>query len=243
MSETIQLGEIDIHVTRKAVKNVHLSVHPPEGHITLVAPTDTRLDVVRAYAISKLPWIRKQQKKLLAQERESPRQFVTRESHHLWGRRYLLEVIEKDEKPSITLDHKRILLSVRPGSDQMKRAEVMHEWHKQILHEAIPPIIDKWQKSLGVRVSGYYLQRMKTKWGSCNHRAGNIRLNTELVKKPKDHLDYIILHEMAHLIEPTHNDRFLAILNEHYPGWRETRDELNALPLGEPVFKNGHDLP
>lgn len=232
MTETIQLGEINIHVTRKAVKNVHLSVHPPEGHITLVAPSGTRLDVVRAYAISKLPWIRKQRKKLLAQERESPRQFVSRESHYLWGRRYLLEVVEKNGKPSVTLDHKRIVLSVRPGSDQFKRAEVMHEWHKQTLHESIPSIIDKWQKRLGVHVSGYYLQRMKTKWGSCNHRAGNIRLNTELVKKPKDHLDYIILHEMAHLIEPTHNDRFLAILSEHYPGWREAREELNALPLG-----------
>ncbi|WP_097462086.1 M48 family metallopeptidase [Mangrovitalea sediminis] len=232
MTETIQLGDIDIQVTRKAVKNVHLSVHPPEGHITLVAPSSTRLDVVRAYAISKLPWIRRQQEKLLAQERESPRQFVTRESHYLWGRRYLLEVVEKDEKPSVKLDHKRVLLSVRPGSDRIKRAEIIHEWHKKILHGAIPSIIAKWEKKLGVQVSGYYLQRMKTKWGSCNYRAGNIRLNTELVKKPKDHLDYIILHEMAHLIEPTHSERFLAILNKHYPGWREAKDELNALPLG-----------
>lgn len=232
MTETIQLGDIDIQVTRKAVKNVHLSVHPPEGHITLVAPSSTRLDVVRAYAISKLPWIRRQQEKLLAQERESPRQFVTRESHYLWGRRYLLEIVEKNAKPSVTLDHKRILLSVRPGSDRTKRAEIIHEWHKKILHGAIPSIIAKWEKKLGVQVSGYYLQRMKTKWGSCNYRAGNIRLNTELVKKPKDHLDYIILHEMAHLIEPTHSERFFAILSEHYPGWREAREELNALPLG-----------
>lgn len=232
MTETLQLGEVTIQVTRKAVKNVHLSVHPPHGEVTLVAPESTRLDVARAYAISKLPWIRKQQETLRSQSREAPRQFATRESHYVWGRRYLLELKEQETRPSVRQDHKRIVLTVRPGSDQAKRAEMMHRWHKKLLHEAIPPLIEKWESKLGVKVSGYYLQRMKTKWGSCNHRAGNIRLNTELVKKPKDLLDYIVLHEMAHLIEPTHSERFIAILDEHFPGWREARDELNALPLG-----------
>lgn len=231
MTETLQLGEVIIQVTRKDVKNVHLSVHPPEGDVTLVAPETTRLDVARAYAISKLSWIRSQQEKLKAQARENPREFVSRESHFLWGRRYLLEVQEVDAKPGVKLDHKKIVLIVRPGSDVTKRAEVMHEWHKKLLHKAVPPLIEKWEKKLGVELKGYFLQKMKTKWGSCNHRAGNIRLNTELVKKPKDLLDYIVLHEMAHLIEPTHSNRFLEILNEHYPGWREARDELNALPL------------
>jgi len=232
MTETLQLGEVTIQVTRKAVKNVHLSVHPPHGEVTLVAPESTRLDVARAYAISKLPWIRKQQEALRSQIREAPRQFVTLESHYVWGRRYLLEVKEQETRPSVRQDHKRIVLTVRPGSDQAKRAEMMHRWHRKLLHEAIPPLIEKWESKLGVKVSGYYLQRMKTKWGSCNHRAGNIRLNTELVKKPKDLLDYIVLHEMAHLIEPTHSERFITILDEHFPGWREARDELNALPLG-----------
>ncbi|WP_373190483.1 M48 family metallopeptidase [Halomonas sp.] len=231
MTESITLGDIAIEVTRKNVRNVHLSVHPPEGRVTLVAPTGTRLEVARAYAIAKLGWIRDQQARLHAQARETPRPLVERESHYLWGRRYLLSVEEREARPGVKLDHKRITLTVRPGSDREKRADVMHEWHKRLLHDAIPPLIASWEARLGVRVSAYHLQRMKTKWGSCNPSKGNIRLNTELVKKPKDLLEYIIVHEMAHLIEPTHNERFITLLDRHYPGWREARDELNALPL------------
>jgi len=231
MSETIQLGDITIAVTRKAIKHVHLSVHPPAGRVTLVAPTATRLEVARAYAISKLGWIRDQRDKLAHQARETPRQFVTRESHYLWGRRYLMTVRYRDEKPRVRADHKRITLTVRPGSDNAQRARVIHEWHMSLLHEAIPPLIKKWQEKLKAEVGSYFLQRMKTKWGSCNHRAGHIRLNTELVKKPRDLLEYVIVHEMAHLIEPTHSDRFVAILDQHYPSWREARAELNELPL------------
>jgi len=237
MNETIQLGEVSITVTRKDIKNVHLSVHPPEGRVTLVAPSGTRLEVARAYAISKLSWIRAQQKKLDNQARETPRQFVERESHYLWGRRYLLTVEYQEAKPLVSLDHKRITLTVRPGSDAEKRAEVIHEWHKALLHEVVPPLIKKWESKLKVQVAGYFLQRMKTKWGSCNHRAGNIRLNTELVKKPKDLIEYVIVHEMAHVTEPTHSDRFIAILDEHYPSWREARAELNDLPLTAEVWK------
>jgi len=236
MNETITLGEVSIAVTRKDIKNVHLSVHPPDGRVTLSAPTATRLDVARAYAISRLGWIRKQQQQLENQARETPRQFIERESHYLWGRRYLLSVQYKEAKPAVTQDHMRITLTVRPGSNTAKRAEVIHEWHKSLLHQAIPPIIEKWEPKLGVNVSGYFLQRMKTKWGSCNHQAGHIRLNTELVKKPKDLLEYIIIHEMAHLIEPNHSERFVAILNQHYPFWRNARAELNELPLTAEVW-------
>lgn len=231
MSETIQLGDIAITVTRKDIKNVHLTVHPPDGRVTLAAPSNTRLDVARAYAISKLLWIRTQQEKLANQVRETPRQFITRESHSVWGRRYLMTVKYLEAKPSVVLSNKRITLIVRPGSSAEKRAAVMHTWHKSLLHAAIPPLIQQWERKLKVRVSGYFLQRMKTKWGSCNHTAGHIRLNTELVKKPKDLLEYVIVHEMMHLIEPTHSERFIAMLDTHYPGWREARAELNELPL------------
>lgn len=237
MTETIQLGDISVVVTRKAIKNVHLSVHPPEGRVTLVAPSGTRLEVARAYAISKLGWIRDQQAKLCSQARETPRRFVERETHYVWGRRYLLTVVERDTKPFVTLDHKRITLTVRPGSDLAKRAEIIHEWHKALLHEVVPPIIAKWETKLKVKAAGYFLQRMKTKWGSCNHTARNIRLNTELIKKPKDLLEYVIVHEMAHLLEPTHSERFIAILGKHYPTWREARAELNELPLTAEVWK------
>jgi predicted metal-dependent hydrolase len=231
VTETIRLGEVFIAVTRKAVKNVHLSVHPPTGDVTLVAPTGTRLEVARAYAISRLGWIRDQRTKLRAQARETPRHFVERESHYLWGRRYLLSVVEKDAKPAVTLDHRRITLSVRQSSTLERREEVMHEWHCALLHEVVPSLIRKWEAKLGVNVTGYYLQRMKTKWGSCNHRAGNIRFNTELVKKPKDLLEYVVVHEMLHLVEPTHSDRFVMLLDQHFPTWREAREELNDLPL------------
>lgn len=237
MNEIIELGDISISVTRKDIKNVHLSVHPPEGRVTLVAPTNTRLEVARAYAISRLGWIREQQSKLEAQAREAPRQFVERESHYVWGRRYLMVVNNRDAKPSVVLDHKRITLTVRPGSDAQKRAEVMHEWQKLQMHAVVPVLIRKWECKLKVKVAGYYLQRMKTKWGSCNHQAGNIRLNTELVKKPKDLLEYVVVHEMVHLLEPTHNDRFISILGEHFPTWREARAELNELPLAAEVWK------
>ncbi len=237
MTKTIHIGALSIRVTKKDIKNVHLSVHPPHGRVTMVAPSSTRLDVARAYAITRLGWIREHQRKLKNQAREAPRRFIERESHYLGGKRYLLTVVYRDAKPGVKLDHKRITLYMRSGSTQPKRAEVVHEWHKSLLHEAVPALIQKWERKLGVRVGGYFLQRMKTKWGGCNHRAGHIRLNTELVKKPKDLLEYVIVHEMAHLLEPTHSDRFLAILNEHYPTWREARAELNELPLSAQEWK------
>jgi predicted metal-dependent hydrolase len=237
MAETIRIGEIVIALTRKDIRHVHLSVHPPLGRVSLVAPTGTRLEVARAYAISKIGWIREQRAKLQGQARETPRRFIERESHYLWGHRYLLSVVEDDAKPSVRLSHRKITLSVRPGSSMAKRGEVMHDWHKALLHDVVPRLIRKWEAKLGVTVSGYFLQRMKPKWGGCNHRAGNIRLNTELVKKPKDLLEYVVVHEMLHLIEPTHSDRFVTLLSSHYPAWREARAELNELPLGAEAWR------
>lgn len=231
MPETIRLGDIAIEVTRKDVKHVHLSVHPPGGRVTLVAPKATRLEVARAYAVSRLGWIRDQQATLRAQARETPREFVERESHFLWGRRYLLSVREEDAKPCVRLSHRAITLTVRPGSTRAKREAVMREWHRTLLHEVAPGLILKWEAGLRVRVAGYFLQRMKTRWGGCNHRARTIRLNTELVKKPKDLLEYVVVHEMLHLIEPSHGEKFAGLLSEHYPRWREARSELNELPL------------
>ena len=231
MSELIKLGDVSITVTRKDVRNVHLSVHPPDGRVTLVAPLNTRLDVARAYAISKLMWIRQQQDQLKNQARETPRAYVDRESHYLWGRRRLLRVQFAEQKPSVKYDHRSITLTVRPGSDVDKRADVMHEWHKTLLHAVVPGLVSKWQDKIGVQVQHYYLQRMKTKWGSCNYAGGNIRINTELVKKPKDLLEYVVVHELVHLLEPNHSERFVEILQHHYPTWRDARAELNELPL------------
>ena len=138
----------------------------------------------------------------------------------------------RDAKPSVALDHRRITLFARPGCTTTKRAVTMHAWHKSLLHAVVPGLIRKWEPRLGVKVAGYFLQRMKTKWGNCNHRASHIRLNTELVKKPKDLLEYVLVHEMVHLLEPTHSERFVALLQDHFPTWRDARAELNDLPLG-----------
>lgn len=232
MVERISFGDIEIAVTRKAVKHVHLAVHPPRGRVTLVAPTATRLDAVRAYAVSRLGWIRTQRAKLQGQARESRRQYVTRETHYLWGRRYLLRVEERDAKPTVKLEHRRIVLGVRPGASVAQREAVMHAWHKAQLHASLPVLIERWAATLGVAVNGYHLQRMKTRWGSCNRDAGTIRLNTELAKKPKDLVESVVVHELVHLIEPTHSERFVEVLQRHYPAWREARAELNELPLG-----------
>ncbi|HWY50671.1 MAG TPA: SprT family zinc-dependent metalloprotease [Chthoniobacterales bacterium] len=237
MTETIKIGDLSVRLTKKDIKNVHLSVHPPDGRVTLSAPSTTRLNVARAYAISKLPWIREQQRKLRNQPRETPREFVERESHYLWGRRHLMTVAYRESKPVISVDHRRIILIVRPGSDRAKRQQVLNEWHKSLLHDVVPRFVQKWEGKLKVKVAAYFLQRMKTKWGSCNHRAGHIRLNTELAKKPKDLVEYVVVHEMTHLIEPTHSPVFVALLDKHYPFWREARAELNGLPLTAEVWK------
>jgi len=231
MAELIELGDIAISVTRKAVKNVHLSVHPPDGRVTLVAPTSTKLDVARAYAIARIGWIRQQQDRLAKQAREAPRQYCGRETHYLWGRRHLLKVTERDEKPSIKIDHRTIHLQVRPGTTRDQRARIMHEWHLGLLHEAIPALVRKWESRIGVTVQGYFLQRMKTKWGSCSPQRGTIRINTELVKKPRDMLEYVLVHEMIHLLEARHTRAFFKLIDRHYPNWSVVRAELNELPL------------
>ena len=233
MAETIQLGEIAIAVTRKDVKHVHLSVHPPSGRVTLVAPKGTRAEVARAYAASKLGWIRDQQAKLRAQARETPRQFVERESHYLWGRRYLLTVSERRGEALRPSRATARIIAHRASRQQPARnaRRSCTSGTSPCCTRPCRELIARWEPKLGVEVAGYFLQRMKTKWGSCNHRARNIRLNTELVKKPKDLLEYVVVHEMLHLIEPTHSERFLALMIKHYPTWREARAELNELPL------------
>ena len=232
MVTQIELGGVVLDVVRKDIKNVHLSVYPPTGRVRLAAPARMSLDTIRLFAIAKLGWIRQQQKKLREQERDSPREYVDRESHYVWGRRVLLKLVEEDAPPSVQLRHTKLLVTVRPGTDQAGREAVVSNWYRQILKAAVPALIATWAPRLGVKVNGFYVQQMKTKWGSCNPIARTIRLNTELAKKPRDCLEYIVVHEMLHLAEPTHGERFMALMERHYPKWREARVELNELPLG-----------
>ncbi|HKI02797.1 MAG TPA: SprT family zinc-dependent metalloprotease [Thermoanaerobaculia bacterium] len=231
MVSQIELGDIKVDVVLKDIKNVHLSVYPPTGRVRISAPKRMSLDTIRVFAISKLDWIKQQQTKLREQERETPRDYVDRESHYIWGKRYLLTLTESDEPPSIELKHRRMLLRVRPQTDAAKRQTFVEDWYREQLKKAVPPLLERWQPLLGVSVDRWFVQRMKTKWGSCNHKASTIRLNTELAKKPPECLEYIVVHELVHLLEPTHNARFVALMDRFMPKWQFHRQALNRLPV------------
>ena len=236
MAVQIELGDITVDVILKDIKNVHLSVYPPLGRVRISAPKRMSLDNLRVFAISKLEWIKQQQTKLREQERETPRDYVDRESHYVWGKRYLLTVTESDEPPTVELKHRRMLLQVRPGTDEDKKRTLVEEWYRERLKEAVPPLLARWQPLLGVSVERWFVQRMKTKWGSCNHKARTIRLNTELAKKPKECLEYIVVHELVHLLEPTHNARFVALMDRFMPNWQFLRRALNRLPVRQETW-------
>jgi len=232
----IDLGDIPVDVVLKEIKNVHLSVYPPSGRVRISAPKQMSLDTIRVFAISKLDWIKQQQAKLREQERETPRDYVDRESHYVWGRRYLLTVTESDEPPAIELKHRRMLLRVRPGTGHEKRQGLVEEWFREQLKAAVPPLLTRWEPVLGVKAERWFVQRMKTRWGSCNHEARTIRLNSELAKKPAECLEYIVVHELVHLIEPTHNARFLALMDKFMPKWQFYREVLNRLPVRQETW-------
>lgn len=225
------LGDIDVEVVLKDIKNVHLSVHPPRGRVRIAAPTRMSLDNIRLYAISKLDWIKSQRRAMRAQERESPREYVERESHFVWGKRYLLTVNEIDALPVVELDQKRLILQVRPGTLEEKRDQLIAEWYRALLKPKAAELVAKWEPIIGVKVQRIFTQQMKTRWGSCNSGKQTIRLNTELAKKPLECLEYLVVHEMIHIIEPTHNEHFQALLSHLMPDWKLRRQALNRLPL------------
>ena len=227
----ITVSNIPILVNRKAIKNVHLTVLPPDGLVRISAPMRMELDTIRAFAASKLGWIKKQRAKMQAQPREIPREYVNRETHYFRGKPYRLKVIEKEEKPRVVYTHREISLQVRPGSDQGKREEVLQEWYRQEMKQQVQQLIVKWEDEMQVEVAEFGVKQMKTRWGTCNIAARRIWLNLELIKKPPHCLEYVVVHEMTHFFERYHNDRFKSILDRYYPTWREVQKELNALPL------------
>lgn len=230
MAARLDLGGIAVDVVFKDIKNVHLSVYPPAGRVRISAPSRMSLDTVRVFAISKLGWIKQQQKKLREQDREPQREFLDRESHYVWGRRYLLKVTEDDSRPCVEIRPGVLLLQVRRGTDEATREAVLAGWYRQQLKAAVTPLIETWEPRLRVAVEGFYVQQMKTRWGSCNPAARTIRLNTELAKKPRECLEYIVVHEMVHLRDPTHGPKFLALMDRFMPHWRDMRALLNRLP-------------
>jgi predicted metal-dependent hydrolase len=230
-TQKINIGGISVDVEFKDIKNVHLSVYPPTGRVRIAAPARMSIDTIRLYAIAKLGWIKKQQKKLQEQQRETPREYLDRESHYVWGRRYLLKVQEADQTPSVELKHNQMVMTVRPDAGKEKKEDVVASWYREQLRLAMSPLIAKWEALMGVKSSRIFVQRMKTKWGSCNPHSRSIRLNSELAKKSPECLEYVIVHELVHLLEPTHNNRFVALMDKFMPQWRQFRDELNRMPL------------
>jgi len=231
MRDVLDLGELHAEVTRKAIKHVHLSVLPPVGKVRVAAPQSMTLETIRLFVISKLTWIRSQQRKLQLQAREAPREFLNKESHYLWGKRYLLEISFADAAPSVTLTPRKLHLQVRQNSDQTRFEEILDGWYRQQVREAVPSLLAKWEPLLRVKARRVFVQRMKTKWGSCTPDPGYIRLNTDLAKKPRECLEYIVVHELVHLIEPTHNGRFVALMEMYLPHWQHLRRQLNKLPV------------
>lgn len=227
----IRLNDIDVEVIHKNIKNVHLSVYPPKGRVKVSAPESMAIEIIRVYVISKLGWIKKQQEKICAQAREAPRECIDRESHYFSGKRYLLRVVERDAAPQVSLSHSRIVLQVRPGADEAKKRSVLKEWYRQQLKEKAGALIVQWEKKMGVSVAECTVRKMKTKWGSCSPVTRSIRINLELAKKPSECLEYIVVHELTHLLEPSHNSQFIALMDKFMPKWRLYRDELNALPV------------
>lgn len=229
----LNVNGLIVDVVRKNIKNLHLAVYPPNGRVRIAVPLRINDEAVRLFAISKLAWIQRQQAKFAAQERQSAREFVSGESHYYQGNRYLLNVIYRTGTPTVTIRNNKIMdLYVRPGSDTPERDRILTAWYRQRLKEEIPPLIAKWEPIMGVQVAEWGVKHMKTRWGTCNISARRIWLNLELIKKPVHCLEYVVVHEMVHLLERHHNERFTAYMNRFMPLWQHYRQELNRVPLG-----------
>lgn len=222
---------IDVDVIYKDIKNLHIGVYPPLGRVRVAAPHRLDNDAVRLALVQRLPWIKRQRERLQSADRQSQREMVTGESHYVWGGRYRLKVIERPGRAHVEIDGDRLLLYVAAGTATEKRRELLDRWYRERLREAIPDVIAKWEPTLDVTVPRWTIRRMKTKWGSCNRETGHIWLNVELAKKHPESLEYIVVHEMTHLLERGHGERFTKLMDSFMPDWRSRRDALNDAPL------------
>ena len=229
---SIEVRGTAVDVVRKNIKNLYIRVYPPNGRVRVAAPLRLDNDAVRMAVISRLGWIRRQRAKFQQQERQSRREFVTGESHFFEGGRYRLDVTERDGPPAVRLlNNSTLAMCVRPGADRDIREAVLDRWYRRHLRDCLPGLVAKWEPEMGVRVNEVRIRKMKTRWGTCNPDARRIWLNLELAKKPSSCLEYVVVHEMAHLIERRHNDRFWKLMDRFMPSWRYYRDELNRATL------------
>lgn len=228
----LDVSGIPVQVVRKAIKNIHIGVYPPRGRVRVAVPLSVDDDAVRLAVISRLSWIRRKRAEFLGQERQTFREFVSGESHYFEGRRYRLDVIKSERPPSVSLlNNSWMRLQVRPGSDRDKREEVLDTWYRRQLYGKLPAILEKWQPVVGEWATEVRIRKMKTRWGSCNDEARRIWLNLELAKKLPTCVEYVLVHELVHLLERQHSDRFRGLMDNFMPAWRSRRDELNRAPL------------
>ncbi|NNM59932.1 MAG: M48 family metallopeptidase [Legionellales bacterium] len=231
MTKQITLDDIVISITKKKIKNLHLKIYPPDGTVKISAPLWMNMDQINAFVLSKSDWIKQQRTFFQEQRREPSRAYLDQENHLVWGNPYVLNVIETAHRPKVDMQDNHLFLHIPIGANEEKRAMILHAWYRDQLKQAIPPLIAKWEPCMNVKVEQFFIQRMKTRWGSCNPRSRNIRLNTELAKKPFTCLEYVVIHEMVHLLEPSHNARFKSLMTEFMPQWRFHRGELNQSGL------------
>lgn len=228
----ITVSGLNIEVVRKAIKNLHLGVYPPHGRVRVAVPLELTDDSVRLAVVGKLGWIKRQRAKFEAQPRQSRREMVSGESHYFLGIRYRLNVVKLDSRAKIILRGNSFMdLYVRPRTSSEKRERILQRWYREQLRVLIPSLLEKWQSEIGVQVTHWGIKRMKTKWGSCNMDTRRIWLNLELAKKPPSCLEYILVHELVHLLERHHGDRFRKHMDWVMPQWRLHREELNRAPL------------
>lgn len=232
MTETIKLNDIEVRVTFKNIKNIHLSVMPPNGEVVISAPERMDIETIRIYCISRLRWIKEQRKPFLEQEREAQRDFIYNERQFLFGKKFKLDVIEAYSDVSYVIKHSRIEIYVKANASYEDRKSAMENCYRTELMNLLNDLVKKWQRIIGVEVSEFKIKRMSTKWGSCNQKDKRLWFSLELAKKPIECIEYVVAHEMIHLIERNHNHRFFELLDKHFPRWGQYKDELNELPLG-----------
>lgn len=225
------LDDIKADVIKKNIKNLHLRVFPPTGRVRISAPARMKLETIRAFALSKLEWIRKQQARIKSLENELPQAYLDGEYHYFGGTQYLLKIVEMNKSPKVTLTESRLELRVRPNTNSQKREQVLETWYRAQLKEILPALFEKWENRMGVKVLEFGIKKMKTKWGTCNINAKRIWINLELAKRSPECLEYVVVHEVAHLLERGHGARFKALMDKHLPHWRLLKKELNRLPI------------
>lgn len=229
---TLTVADISVDVRHKEIKNLHVGVYPPDGRVRVSAPTHLDTEAVRLALVTRISWIRRRRAEFLAQERQTAREYVSGESHYFLGKRYRLEVLEGARRgPNATIHGDTLLLTVPPESSREARERIMTAWYREWLGSLIPNLVRRWESELRLTANEVRMRKMKTKWGSCNIEARRIWLNLELAKKPLRCIEYILVHELIHLMERHHNDRFRALMDRHLPDWRTRRDELNNAPL------------